>query len=142
VTARALARELGHGQIGTQHLLLALLEVRGSVAARALRAAGLKAQGLRAEVTRHAGEGVGGPVAESLLPFTDESKTALERALRESLARGQAQIGTENILMGLLEEPRAAAFQALTALHIDIAQLRSQFEQKPPLPGYRPGRMR
>jgi ATP-dependent Clp protease ATP-binding subunit ClpC len=77
-------------------------------------------------------------VAEALIPFTDESKKVLERALRQSLEGGQRQIGAENILLSVLAEPRGEALRLLTGFGIDVERLRGQLEQRPPLRRRRP----
>lgn len=130
--ARAAAGELGHSRIGTGHLLLGLLDVQQGVAARALGSAGVRRERVREEVVRHAGQRAGDPVAESSIPFADGAKSALERALRVSLARGQTLIGTEHLLLSLLDEQEGPALTVLTALGVDIGRLRSQLE--PPRP--------
>jgi ATP-dependent Clp protease ATP-binding subunit ClpA len=56
VTAQTEAQALRHGHIGTEHLLLGLLAAEGSAARRVLTAAGLTADGVRADVQRLLGE--------------------------------------------------------------------------------------
>jgi ATP-dependent Clp protease ATP-binding subunit ClpA len=55
VAAKAQARELGHRHVGTEHLLLALLQQAGP-ASRILHDSGLTADGVRAGITRLLGE--------------------------------------------------------------------------------------
>jgi hypothetical protein len=72
VDAQAEARRLGHGHIGTEHLLLGLLGDPESVGTRALVALGLSLDGLRAEVERTAGRGEGSPAGH--IAFTPEPR--------------------------------------------------------------------
>jgi ATP-dependent Clp protease ATP-binding subunit ClpA len=53
--ARAQARELGHRQVGTEHLLLALLQPEGGNASTVLHEFGLTSDGVRAEILKVAG---------------------------------------------------------------------------------------
>ncbi|MFD0823538.1 Clp protease N-terminal domain-containing protein, partial [Micromonospora zhanjiangensis] len=58
--ARAERRRLRHDFIGTEHLLLALLDERVGAAGEILRGAGLTADGVRAEIERQVGVRPGG----------------------------------------------------------------------------------
>ena len=62
-------------------------------------------------------------------PFTREAKEALERSLREALARRDRHIGSEHVLLGLIgpagAPPASAASGLLTALGVDRAALRA-----------------
>ena len=65
--AQAEARALGHGFIGTEHLLLGLLGEQHGIAARALREAGVTADGLRDDIARRVTDSlVTGPDADAL----------------------------------------------------------------------------
>ncbi len=60
-TAQGEARDLGHGYIGTEHLLLALIGQGDGVAARVLDSAGVSADAVRADVLEIVGQGQPGP---------------------------------------------------------------------------------
>ncbi|HEV3401106.1 MAG TPA: Clp protease N-terminal domain-containing protein [Acidimicrobiales bacterium] len=64
--AQAEARDLGHGWIGTEHLLLGLLGEGEGIAARALRAAGITARVVRDEIERLVEPLISGPDADAL----------------------------------------------------------------------------
>jgi ATP-dependent Clp protease ATP-binding subunit ClpA len=100
------AAEAGAGSVEPEHVLLGILDDPASLATRALEAAGAPAAALRERLeTAPAGSGAGGP-----LPFTAGSKLLLERTLRESLRLGHNYVGTEHILLALLDdEGRAGA---------------------------------
>ncbi len=122
------AGRLGHGQIGTEHLLLAL--VRGGeadLAARALREAGITLEAVRAEVLRHLGTGDAVADGESLR-FTPRAKKVLELSLREALALKHDHIGTEHILLGLLRESSGLAARVLGDLGARPAALRARVQ--------------
>jgi hypothetical protein len=124
VDAQAEARRLGHGHIGTEHLLLGLLGVPESVGTRALVALGLSLDGLRAEVERAAGRGEGAPTGH--IPFTSRAKKVLELSLREALALGHNYIGTEHILLGLIREGEGVAAQVLAERGAELAAARQE----------------
>jgi plasmid stability protein len=102
VDAQDEARELGHGAIGTEHMLLALLRERTTLAARALGFAGIDHATVRDAVEEVVGRGEELPAGE--LPFTPGSKKALELALRESLDMGDPFIGPEHVQIGVARE--------------------------------------
>ncbi len=130
VRAQEEAARLGHGQIGTEHVLLGLLLGGDSeAAARVLRASGVTLEAVRAEVVRHVGSG--DEVAEpEALRFTPRAKKVLELSLREALNLKDDYIGTEHILLGVLRESSGLASRVLNDLGADPAQLRSEVERR------------
>jgi hypothetical protein len=123
VAAQEEARALGHGYIGTEHLLLGLLRVEEGVAARALGRLGITLDAARTEVERIIGRGEGDRPGR--VPFTPRSKKALELALKEALARGHDYIGTEHILLGLLAEGKGVAVDVLGTLNVTPEAIRA-----------------
>ena len=111
VLAQEEARGLNHNYIGTEHLLLGLLEP-GGVAAQALIRFGMTATGIRDEVAARVGRGSEAP--KGRIPFTPRAKKTLELALREALSLSHNYIGTEHILLGLIGEGDGVAAQILT----------------------------
>jgi ATP-dependent Clp protease ATP-binding subunit ClpC len=102
VLAQHEARELGHGFVGTEHLLLGLLAEGEGVAALALESLGISLEETRDQVEEIAGRGQGTPAGH--LPLTPRAKQALERALREAVQLGHNYVGTEHLLLSLLAE--------------------------------------
>jgi ATP-dependent Clp protease ATP-binding subunit ClpC len=128
VLAQSEARELGHGYVGTEHLLLGLLRTDGSIAAQALAAVEVALDRARAEVKRTVAELAGNKPESSAdvpMPFTARAKKVLELALREALALGHNFIGTEHLLLGLVREQGAIANRVLGDLDVDLDMLRS-----------------
>jgi hypothetical protein len=95
------AKAGGHGTIGTPHLVLGLLQEPDGLAARAIRAQGVLLDTVRQEATAALPEG-GGDVP-ALIPFDADAKKSLELTFREALRLGHNYIGTEHILLALLE---------------------------------------
>jgi ATP-dependent Clp protease ATP-binding subunit ClpA len=111
VLAQEEARGLNHNYIGTEHLLLGLLEP-GGIAAQALTRFGMTPAGTRDEVAARVGRGSEPP--RGRIPFTPRAKKTLELALREALSLSHNYIGTEHILLGLIREGDGVAAQILT----------------------------
>ena len=106
VLAQEEARGLNHNYIGTEHLLLGLLEP-GGIAAQALDRFGMTATGTREEVKARVGAGSDPP--KGRIPFTPRAKKVLELGLREALKLSHNYIGTEHILLGLVREAETQA---------------------------------
>jgi hypothetical protein len=131
VLAQEAARELRHGYIGTEHILLGLCREEEGVAGRALEALGITAERVRAEVVRTVG--MGAEAVQGQMPFRPRSKKVLELALREALALRHDYIGTEHLLLGLLREGDSVAVQVLTDLGGDPTVIRERvIETLPP----------
>jgi hypothetical protein len=101
VVAQNEARAASNAEIRPEHLVLGLLAEPGGLAARAILARGLTLDAVRA-----AAAAALPPAAEqmpALVPFDGRAKKALELTFREALRLGHNFIGTEHILLALLE---------------------------------------
>src|ERR1700731_2558841 len=124
VLAQDEARMLNHNYIGTEHILLGLIDEGEGVAAEALESLGISLDAVRQQVEEIIGRGQEAPSGH--IPFTPRAKKVLEFSLRESLQLGHDYIGTEHILLGLLREGDGLAAQILVALGADLAGVREQ----------------
>ncbi len=95
------ASDAGAASVAPEHVLLGLLDDPGSLAVKALEAAGAPAAALRERVAAAPGAS-GGGVDD--LPFTATAKLLLDRTLRESLRLGHNYVGTEHVLLALLDD--------------------------------------
>jgi hypothetical protein len=93
------ARQMSHDEIQPAHLLLGLFADPGSVAGRLLEGRGVDADAVANALTMPA------PAAElpALIPFSGAARKVLELTFREALRMGHNYIGTEHILLALLE---------------------------------------
>ena len=105
--AEQVARALGHQEIRTSHLLLALYREPDGVAARILVAADLTAEQAEAEVTSRTERGPGSP--EGQLGYTPRAVSAFTAALASAVQLGHNYIGTEHLLLGLSSGSGVAA---------------------------------
>jgi ATP-dependent Clp protease ATP-binding subunit ClpC len=122
VLAQEEARGLNHNYIGTEHILLGLLREGEGVAARVLDRFGVTPAGTREEVTARVG--VGNQEPPKKIPFTPRAKKVLELALREALQLHHNYIGTEHILLGLIQEGEGVAAQILAEHAADLTAVR------------------
>ena len=119
--AHEAAAELGHGYVGSEHLLLGFLKEKEGVAAHVLRQAGVKEEAARARVIEASGRGE--PGAQPLQGLTPRTKRIIEIAGAEAGRMGHNYIGTEHLLMGILHESDSIASRLLTSMDVDIRKL-------------------
>ncbi|WP_422738653.1 Clp protease N-terminal domain-containing protein [Micromonospora sp. WMMD729] len=111
------ARAAGNPEIGPAHLVLGLLAEPEGLAARVLVGRGATPEAVRAAVGA-----VLPPRADEvpdLIPYDARGKKALELTFREALRLGHNYIGTEHILLALLEQEDGAG--VLTDLGLEKA---------------------
>ncbi|MEV4753766.1 Clp protease N-terminal domain-containing protein [Micromonospora sp. NPDC049559] len=111
------AQDAGNENIGTAHLVLGLLDVPGSLAARTITALGVPLETAREAATASLPASTG--TSPDLVPFDASAKKVLELTFREALRLGHEYVGTEHILLALLE--LEAGNGLLTGLGIDKA---------------------
>ncbi len=95
------AKAAGNDQIGTPHLILGLLADPETLAAKAITAQGVSLDSVREAAT--VGLPPRGENDPALIPFDAHAKKSLELTFREALRLGHNYIGTEHILLALLE---------------------------------------
>jgi len=118
------AREMGHHFLGTEHILLALACTEGGNAAHVIEDLGIKAEDLKRAIVHNSGGGNKEQQPEGELPFTPRAKKVLENSLREALALGHEQIGTEHLLLGLVREKEGLAARMLHDAGYSDTQIR------------------
>ena len=101
MAAHDAARAGRHGNVTTAHLVLGLLAEPEAVAARVMVGQGITLDALRAAATAALPASVDD--APELVPYDQDAKKALELTFREALRLGHNYIGTEHILLGMLE---------------------------------------
>ena len=121
------ARELHHRGIGTEHLLLGLIEEASGVAGRALAASGISLEAAREKIQNVVAPSPEAP-SGGRPPFTPRAKKVLELSLREAVRLEHNYIGTEHLLLGLLREADGVGAQVLTGLGADLSELRANVE--------------
>ena len=109
--AQAAAAELGHGYVGTEHLLLGLAREGEGVAARALNDAGLDADTIRESIVNLVGQGE--PLEAPAQGLTPRTKRIIEIAVHLAARMGHSYVGTEHLLMGILREGEGVAARIL-----------------------------
>ncbi len=101
VAAHNEARAAGHDEIRPEHLVLGLLSEPEALGARAIVAQGVPLSAVRQAVTATLPPAAG--EVPDLVPYDARAKKVLELTFRQALRMGHNYIGTEHILLALLE---------------------------------------
>ncbi|MEU2023530.1 Clp protease N-terminal domain-containing protein [Streptomyces sp. NPDC016469] len=112
------ARAAGNTQIGTEHLVLGLLSEPEGLAAAFIKAQGVVLDAVRQAATEALPPATEGEIPE-LIPYNGDARKALELTFREALRMGHNYVGTEHILLALLEHEDGSG--VLNGLGIDKA---------------------
>ncbi len=122
--AREAAHNLCHDYIGTEHLLLGLLDTTRGTGNAVLRHMDVRIKELARDVLGRMEPGTAVATA-SKFPFTPGAKRALEGSLEEAGLRKDAPIGTEHLLLGLIRDDQGIAGEALRAAHVELEAARA-----------------
>ncbi len=114
-----------HDFIGTEHVLLGLLELDTGVVTSVLRKMGVEGKVVRSEIEKVVGNGPVQPVS-SAPPYTPRVKKALELAGREAQAHNHKLVGPEHIFVGLLLEGSGVAALILKKLGVNVEAARKE----------------
>jgi len=109
------AKAMGHQVVGTEHILLGLIQEGDGIAAQALIAMGLDLDKIRSQVEQIAG--IGQPF-NGEVGFTPRVKRVLELANEETHRQDVNYIGTEHLLLGLVMEGEGIAARILLNLNV------------------------
>ena len=123
--ARKEADRFNHNFVGTEHLLLGLIKLGQGTAVNVLQKLGLDLETVRLEVERQVGTGPDYKVMGNI-PYTPRVKKVLALAAKEAKALNHTYVGTEHILLGLLQEGDGVAARVLKNLEVDIEQTRQE----------------
>ena len=123
--ARKEADRLNHNFVGTEHLLLGLIRLGQGVAVNVLQKLGLDLETVRMETENMVGKGPDEKMIGKI-PYTPRVKKVLALAGKEARKLNHTYVGTEHILLGLLEEGDGIAARVLKNLKVDIEATRRE----------------
>ena len=133
--AQEAAETFQHHYIGTEHLLLGLMREEGGVAARVLSDLGVDEQRIEEQIRKLASGKQVGPNAT--LDLSPDTKRSLELAVNEARRMGHHFVGTEHLLLGMVEVTGGAGQEILKRLKVPPDQIRLQTRrvlQEPQMP--------
>ncbi len=123
--SRKEAERFNHNYVGTEHLLLGLINLGQGVAVNVLQKMGLDLETVRNAVEKHVGAGTPKP-EEPEIRYTPRVEKVLALAGKEARKLGHSYVGTEHILLGLLREGQGVAGRVLQSLNVDIERCRNE----------------
>ena len=115
------AEELGHSYVGTEHLLIGLLEEGGGVAARVLSENGVKKEKVISLVSQLISPDQTVRMEES--GYTPSARRVLENSYKEAVRFKARLIGTEHLLISIIRDNDCVASRLLNTIGISIQKL-------------------
>ncbi len=137
------AMRFGHEYIGTEHILLGLVQEGSGVAIQVLTNLAIDPQRIVLEIETLIQKGTSTNYAVRY-PQTPRAKKVIEYAMEEARNLNHGYVGTEHILLGLLREDEGVAGVILANFGLRLEETRREIEnvlhqphdwgRKPPLP--------
>ncbi len=116
------ARAVPHNYLGTEHVLLGLIDEGGNLALTVLESLDIEVADLRAELVASLGPAT--PEPKRRVPFTPRAKHALEGATKEALGLNHNYIGCEHVLLGLLATEDGLASKVMRRIGLELRTTR------------------
>lgn len=126
--AQESAKKLGHNYVGSEHLLLGLLLEGEGAAARALNEQGVSDVLVVKLIDQYVGRGE--LTATGEFDYTPRTKRIIANSAINAKRLGDSYIGTEHILLGILEEKDCLAVNILNALGVNIEKVQTSLSNK------------
>ena len=125
--AQAAAFNLNHPYIGTEHLLLGLLEDTEGIACKVLTKLGLSLETARLHLTKIVGDNSGQlPPGQTELRFTPRTKKVIELGVEEARQNNHEFVGTEHLLLGILREGEGIGADILSQQNITYLRVKEE----------------
>jgi ATP-dependent Clp protease ATP-binding subunit ClpA len=125
-TAREEAARLHHEYVGTEHILLGLLGESEGVAAAVLQNLNVDLDEIQQKIEETVKKGNAARTTGPDLPYTSRAKKVLELAMGEARELKHSYVGTEHLLLGLLQEEKGIAAQVLTHVGVNFVAARAE----------------
>ena len=116
------AESLGHSYVGTEHLLIGLIQEEEGVAGKVLEASGVRADKVVELVSQLISPNQPVRMAEQG-GYSPSARRVLENSYREAVRFKAPLIGTEHILISMIRESDCVAARLLNTLGVSIQKL-------------------
>jgi len=117
VNAKKEASRYNHHYVGTEHILLGLIDLNEGIALNVLHRLGADPNAIRGEVESQVGFGPDTKIVGEA-PFTPKANAVIKFAIREAEEMNHSYVGTEHILLGILREGEGVASRVLSSLGV------------------------
>jgi hypothetical protein len=119
------ALRMRHDFIGTEHVLLGLIQESSGVATTVLKNLGVDFDQIRREIEKKVQKGAS-MVTMGQLPFTPRMKQVLALSMQEADELGHSYIGTGHLLLGLMRENEGVAAETLRHVDLKLDETRTE----------------
>jgi ATP-dependent Clp protease ATP-binding subunit ClpC len=124
--ARQEAQRLNSEVIGTEHILLGIVQEGQSIAAKVLQGMSIDFKRIRTEIEKLVTPNTSPTVTLGQIPLSPRAKRVIELAGEIAQQLGQEAIATEHLLLGILKEGEGVAAQALVNLGVRLEDVRDK----------------
>ncbi len=114
------AAAMGHSLIGSEHLLLGILQLQSPISS-AFENAGITADIIRSKIIELVGDGSG--TATKLLGFSQRTVQIFEISHLTARQMGKSAVGIEHLMVGILKEGKGIAVKILSDLNVNLMSL-------------------
>ncbi|GEP19804.1 ATP-dependent Clp protease ATP-binding subunit [Pediococcus argentinicus] len=130
VLAQEQAKGFKHPAVGTEHLLLALTIEENGIAKSVLEQFGVTQVDVSEEIERFTGYGTMNSSSNDYLPYSPKAKDVLALSGEEAKQLAANKIGTEHLLLALIQDDTILSSRILLALDVDVAEVRKVILRK------------
>ena len=122
--SKEIATNLGHSYIGTEHILYGLAKEKNSISNKVLEKQNINEKKILEKIEDIIGSNIF--LEKYTIGFTPRAKRVIENAFNESKKLNSDYIGTEHLLIGIINESDSIAGRILYELETDISKLYKQ----------------
>ncbi|MBU7454972.1 ATP-dependent Clp protease ATP-binding subunit [Leuconostoc fallax] len=131
VLAQEQAKYFKHQAVGTEHLLLALAIEKEGIASKILVQFNVTDDDIREEIEHFTGYGMNNQRDKNAyLPYSPKAGDVLRQAVEESKVLAQVKVGTEHMLLSLLQNESILSSRILLALDVNLQEMRRAILRK------------
>lgn len=118
------AVRFGHEYIGPEHILLGVIAEGSGIGANVLKEMSVDLRRAQLEVEKLTKTNSGGMMDD--LPRTSRAKKVIEHAIREARSLNHGYVGTEHLLLSLVQDRESVAAQMLVDLSVGLEGVREK----------------
>ncbi len=115
------AFQLGHNYVGSEHILIGICEASGGTVSEILSNNSVTAEAVTGRIEELIGRGMAQP---KITGFTPRGKRILEMSFEIAVSLGHSYIGTEHILLAILQDKDSVAYEIISELSGNADKLR------------------
>lgn len=127
VVAESLSFDLGHQNVGSEHLLLSLLKIHDNQLKRLLQKYDVNDAVVEEDIKRLFGTNDDQPF---YMEYSQSVKRILERSIEYAKDKNQDQVTLNILIISLLKEKESVAYEILQKYHVDVEEVIYLLQEK------------